>query len=259
MRQHVMILMVASAMAAMAVPAAGQFVAPGMTLPVVANLPGLNNTFWVSDVTVLNLGDEQTTVLLQLFPELVGGEPTFELEEPTVTEQIPARSELLLSNVMQRFGLFNKKGSLMVYSTDGTPLVITSRTYTFGGCGGGSYGQNVIGSVAANQAFLGGLRHDAMYRTNIGIFWLFDETGQFTITVYDADGSQVAQGSLVFEQAGLQQISLSNLGIDQLTEGWATIQCSDSELVWYAYGSKVDQATGDAVYQAALSQQGDLP
>jgi hypothetical protein len=240
-----------------AVPAAGQFVAPGMTIPVVANLPGLNNTFWMTDVTVLNLGDSSTDVLLQLFPEIVGGEAAFEPMTDTLT--VPARSEVLLSNVLQRFGLFNTKGSLMVYSSDGSPLVITSRTYTFGGCGGGSYGQNVIGSVAANEAFLGGVRHDAVYRTNIGVFWLFDEPGQLTVTVLDPDGSQVAEGSIAFDQAGLQQLSLSDLGVDQLNQGWVQIRCSNPDLVWYAYGSKVDQATGDAVYQAALSKQGDLP
>ncbi len=244
-----------------ALPAAGQFVGPGMTIPVVANLPGLNNTFWMTDVTVLNLGDSSTDVLLQLFPEIVGGEGSFEPMTSTI-EEIPPGGEVVLSNVVQTtFGQFNTKGSLLVYSFGTSELIVTSRTYTFGGCGGGSYGQNVIGTVAANEAFLGGMRHDAMFRTNIGVFWPIDTADpvSFTITVFTPDGSRLASGSLSFNEPGLQQISLSNLGIDSLAEGWVRIQCSDPELVWYAYGSRVDQATGDAVYQSALSRQRDLP
>jgi hypothetical protein len=36
-------------------------------------------------------------------------------------------------------------------------------------------------------------------------------------------------------------------------------RCSDPTLAWYAYASRVDQVTGDAVYRAARGRQSDLP
>ena len=55
---------------ASAIPAGAQFVAPGGSIPVVASLPGANDTFWRSDVHILNLNPSATSVVLVLFPEI---------------------------------------------------------------------------------------------------------------------------------------------------------------------------------------------
>ena len=52
----------------LASPAAAQFVAPGGAIPAVANIPGENNTFWRSDVSILNVSSAATSVQLFLFP-----------------------------------------------------------------------------------------------------------------------------------------------------------------------------------------------
>jgi len=36
-------------------------------------------------------------------------------------------------------------------------------------------------------------------------------------------------------------------------------RCSDPTLTWYAYASRVEQITVDAVYRAARGRQSDLP
>ena len=46
----------------LAQPAAAQFLSPGGTIPVVANLPGVAGTYWRSDVTIANVSDTDTTV-----------------------------------------------------------------------------------------------------------------------------------------------------------------------------------------------------
>jgi len=234
--------------------AGAQFVAPGGIIPVVANLPGANETFWRSDVSILNVGAGSTGVVLQLFPEIVDGVPAF---EPMTSDelQIEANGQLTLTNIVQsQFQLVNVKGALSVYSTDAEPLVIASRTFTDGESGG-TFGQDVTSVLVKAQAWAAGLRHDGFYRTNLGIFWPWDlgegEVVTFTVTVFDADGIEAGSGTVSFEQAGLQQVSLSTFGVDLLTDGYVTVTCSDYQSPWYAYASRVDQITGDAVFRVA--------
>jgi len=245
-----------------AVPAGAQFVAPGAVIPVVANLPGVNDTFWRSDVSILNVTEESTQVVLQLFPEIRGGVPTF---NPMISDaySIPPNGQLTLTNVVQsQFELTNVKGALWVSSLDGTDLVITSRTFTVD-ISGGSYGQDVTSVLVAGTAWAGGLRHDGFYRTNLGIFWPWDlEPGQsarFDVSIHDQSGAQVGSGALTFTQAGLQQVSFDAFGVQTLIDGYAVITCSDPTAVWHAYASRVDQITGDAVYRPARGYQSALP
>lgn len=243
-----------------AAPAAAQFVAPGGTLPVVANLPGLNGTLWRSDVSVLNVGDADTQVMFQLFPEIVGGQPAF--DGVTVGPiLLRAGEQLTRTNVLQSmFQLVNTKGALRVWSTDGAPLVIASRTYN--NPGSGTFGQDVSSVLVASRAWAAGLEHDSLYRTNLGIFWQFDEPIAFDIAVYRADGTEVGSGTVSFPGAGLIQVPLSSLGVDPgvqpLLDGFVLVTCPDSLALWYGYVSIVDQVSGDAVLRPLRGFQSDL-
>ncbi len=255
MTRRTMLALVVTVLAAG--PAAAQFLAPGGTVPVVANLPGNAGTFWRSDVTITNVSDTDTTVVLELYPEIAGGEPTFEKPDP-VRVEIGAGEQASLSNVVQtRFGLQGVKGALQIYSENGAPLVITSRTWTPGA--GGSYGQGVSGVYVANRAWLGGLVQDGFYRTNIGIFWPWDQHATFTVRIHAADGTVVKETSVGFDRAGLRQLGLDTaLGVPSLPAGWVEIESSEPSLGFYAYASRVDQATGDAAYQPAVGRFSDV-
>jgi len=242
--------------------ASAQFVAPGGSIPVVANTPGVNGTFWRSDVSVLNLNDWNTSIVLVLLPEIRDGSQVF---EPRVSDtiQLPANSQRTLANVLQsEFGLVNKKGALSVLSLDGSPLVMSSRVYTFDG-GGGSFGQDVHAILVANQAWAPGLREDSLFRTNVGVFLPVDPLPGapvvFTVTVHEADGDVAGEGTMTFNQAGVQQRNVQAFGVDNMLEGYVVFRCNDPSAAWYAYASVVDQTTGDAVYRAARGRQGDLP
>ncbi len=251
------IVLLASMAILAAVPLSAQFLAPGATIPAVANLPGKMGTYWRSDVTVTNVSSQDTTVILELFPEIRDGAATFERPDP-VQFDLAANQQLVLSNVVQtRFGLQNVKGALRVYSTDGVPLVISSKTWTPGN--GGSYGQGVYGLLVANTAWVGDLVQNGLYRTNIGIFWQWDQPVTFTIRFHAADGTLIQENQVTFEEAGLKQFSLDpTLGISSLPSGWAEIICSDDALGFYAFSSRIDQTTGDAVYQAAVGRFVDV-
>ena len=258
--RHVVLMLV---VILMWVPEAlAQFVGPGGTIPAVANLPGRNGTLWRSDVNVLNPNLTDTSVVLLLLPEISHGEPAF---EPLVTDpiQIPAGTQLTLSNVLQtQFDLTNTKGGLTVFSLDGAPVVISSRTYTVAP-EGGSFGQEVAGQLVSSRGWVSGVRHDSLFRTNVGVYLPVDPEPEsaavFAVTVFSADGTEVASGSILFETAGLQQRSLDAFGVDGLLDGYAEITCSDPSFAWYGYASIVDQLTGDPVYRAVIGRQSDLP
>jgi hypothetical protein len=242
--------------------AAAQFVAPGGSVPVVANTPGVNGTFWRSDVSVLNINDWDTEIVLVLLPEIRDGSQVF---PPQVTDPIlvPASSQLTMANVLQsEFGLVNKKGALSVFSLDGSPLVMSSRVYTFA-TGGGSFGQDIHAILVANEAWAPDIREDSLFRTNVGVFLPVDPLPGtpvvFTVTVYQADGDVAGEGTMMFLQAGVQQRSVQAFGVDNLLEGYVIFRCNDPSATWYGYASRVDQVTGDAVYRAARGRQGDIP
>lgn len=244
-------------------PAAAQFVAPGGTIPVVANIPGENNSFWRSDVSILNLNSSPTSVVLLLLPEISNDGPAFEGQ---ITDPIPVagNGQLTLANVVTGvFGLRNVKGGLSIFSTDGAPLVLASRTYT-NAPAGGSYGLNVNGVLVGDTAWIANVEHDGFYRTNIGVFTPIDPPeGQslvFTVAVFDGQGTEVASRPLIFDEAGLKQKELGFFGVeDALLDGWVQIRCSDPTAIWYAYATVIDEVTNDSVYRAAQTYQSSIP
>jgi hypothetical protein len=243
-----------------AAPAAAQFVAPGGTIPAVANLPGVGGTFWRSDVSVLNINDRDITIVMYLLPEIRDGGATFEPMESDLI-QVPANSQVTFANVVQSvFGLINRKGALSVLTLDGSPITLSSRTYTFDD-EGGSYGQDIHALLVSQVAWAPGVREDAFFRTNVGIFLPMEPAPGtvFTVTIFDDEGNEQGSGSLFFPEAGIQQRNVEAFGVGTMVDGYAVFSCSDPTLVWYGYASRVDQTTGDAVYRAARGRQSDLP
>ena len=242
-----------------AAPAAAQFVAPGGAIPAVANIRGDNDTFWRSDVSILNVSSAATSVQLFLFPELKNSGPAF---EPQVSDPIPipGNGQLTLANVVTGvFGLRNVKGGIQIVS-DGASVVLASRTYT-NGSEGGSYGLNVYGAlIVSDTAWVANVEHDSSFRTNIGVFVPAGAAPgnpvTFTVTVNDDEGAEVASGSILFDQVGLIQKSLEFFGVeDNLRDGSVTIVTSDPTAIWYAYATVIDNVTGDSVYRPAIGRQ----
>jgi hypothetical protein len=227
-----------------AVAAEAQFVAPGGAIPAVANLPGENDTFWRSDVTILNLNSSDIQVSEAI--------------------DIAGNGQITVTNVMSSlFSQSNKKGALYVYSLDASPIVLSSRTYT-PAPQGGTFGLDVSGVLVAETAWVAGIRDDASFRTSVGIFVPAGPSqGQevaFTVTVYDDAGAQVAAAPLSFEQAGMKQVDMDYLGLeDPLPGGWVEFRCHDPFALWYAYATVTDNGSGDGVFHPALTRQSSIP
>jgi hypothetical protein len=243
-------------------------VAPGGAIPVVANAPGEFGTIWRSDVSIRNVAAEATTVRLLLLPELRNNGPAF---EPQLSDEIsiPGNGQVTLENVVTGvFNLRNTKGGLSVFSNDGRPLVLASRTST-GAPQGGSFGLNVYGvlvvgneTTESNEGWIAGVQHSetGFYRTNVGVFVPVDppegNSFVFTVTTTDSDGLEVAQGSISFNQAGLIQKSLTDFGVSEtLLDGSISIRCDDPDALWYGYATVIDNVSQDSVYRPAIGRQ----
>ncbi len=231
--------------------AGAQYAGPGGAVPIVANSPGLQGTLWRSDVSITNLEPSPTSVVLMLFPELVDDVPAF---TPVMSDPIavPGAGQVTFANVLQSvFGLTDVKGALQVITTDGAPVLVSSRAFNVPE-GGGTFGQDAQAILVADRASAGGLEHDSFYRTNIGIFLPVDPGSQqavFEVTVRAADGSVAGAGYITFTEPGVVQKSLSAFGVGLLVDGWVSVTCTDPGLTWYGYASRVDQTTGDAVFR----------
>lgn len=241
-----------------------QFAAPGGTIPTAAgSIHGENGTLWRSDVSILNLSSSETSVVLVLFPEITSDGPAFDIQQ---SDSIPiaGNAQLTIPSVMTSlFGVREEKGSIAIFSTNGAPLVVASRTST-PAPDGGSYGLNVYGVLVADTAWIANVEHDAFFRTNVGVFLPSNpDTGQslvFTVTIFDQQGAEVASRPLIFDQAGLKQKNLDFFGVDEaLLDGWVQIRCDDPTAIWYGYATVIDEATGDAVYRAAITHQSSIP
>ena len=253
------LIILAMAFLAMTAPAAAQFVAPGGAIPAVANIAGENDTFWRSDVSILNVSPAETSVMLYLYPELKHSTPTFDFQTAGPFS-IPAGGQLTFRDVVTSvFELRNVKGGLQIFS-DGAPLVFASRTYT-NVPEGGSYGLNVYGSlIVSDKAWVANVEHDGLFRTNVGVFVPAGASPGnpviFTVTIKDDQGTEVASGSFTFDQAGLKQQSLDFFGVeDPLLDGSVTFVSSDPGAIWYAYATVIDNVTGDSVYRPAIGRQ----
>jgi hypothetical protein len=245
-------------------PSTAQFVAPGGTIPAVSgSVNGENGTVWRSDVSVLNVTSAATSVVFVLFPEIRNNGPVFDVQQSDPIT-IEGNGQLTIKSVLTTlFDERGKNGALSIFSTDGTPLVLASRTFT-PGPSGGSFGLNVYGVLVAETAWIASVEHDGFFRTNVGVFTPIDPAvGQslvFAVSVFDATGVEVGSGSMTFDEAGLQQKNLDFFGVDDaLLDGWVEIRCNDPTAIWYAYATVIDNVTGDSVYRAAITQQSSIP
>jgi hypothetical protein len=210
---------------------------------------------------VVNLAATGTSITLLLQPEIRNGAPVF---EPVIIDSvnIAAGAQLTMRNIVETvFGLSNTKGALSIFSNDGAPLVMSARIYTYGD-DGGSFGQNVEGLLVANDAWTPGITHDDFYRTNIGIYLPFDPLPgapvRFAIRVYNNGGTEVGSGAFIFNDAGVQQLSLSAFGVSTLLDGYVEFDSLDPTVNFFAYASRVDEISGDAVFRPARGRLSDL-
>jgi PKD repeat protein len=209
-----------------------------LTLPVVGRAPGANGTFWRSDVILHNPASGSLSLTLRY-----GGAPKY------ITLQ--AGQTMVMADVLSQFGHSSGSGKFDVTWSGSSGPVVTSRTYT-SVAGGGTFGQS-IDPVASfgRQQFVPGLRHDASYRTNIGFVNRGGESEMFAVMVLSNSGAEVGRTFVTLAPGAQVQYALTALFPAISSIGSFTLMIEgDGNAQLFAYGSMVDNKSGDPVFFA---------
>lgn len=216
-------------------------------IPAAASNPGLNQTYWRLDLSVLNpYSWRSITVRIKFLREKTDNTAASYKEFV-----INPGGQLFLADVVNtQFGVTGK-GALVLYTPDGAYFAPNARSYTTSPTG--TYGHAVIGQswtvYGAATAFTAGIRVDSDYRTNIGAVNASDYPISILAEVLDANGS--VRGSYTFnllpwstEQVGISSFA-SNFGAGSIR--W-TSHSTAPYFEWVAYATPVDNTSGDAIY-----------
>jgi PKD repeat protein len=219
-----------------------------LVVPVVGRAAGANGTFWRSDVTLYNPRSTSMTVAVRYLP---AGSDNRGAAVRNVT--IGGNRTTVLPGVLSWAGLSAGSGALDVQWSGGNGPVVTSRTYTTT-TEGGTFGQS-IDPIAGygNDVYVPGLRSDFSYRSNVGFVNGNDTTIGVTAQILASNGDVVAQGFVALPPRSQNQMSLTSLfpGINPQLVGSFTLKAhTDGAPVLFAYGSIVDNGSGDPVFFA---------
>jgi len=219
-----------------------------IVIPAVGRLPGANGTYWRSDVTLFNPnGFIPQTITLRY---RAAGADNRNAASRQFT--VLGGRTMVLADILSTFGLSSGSGALEVTWSGGGAPVVTSRTYTTV-AGGGTYGQS-IDPIAAfgRDAFVPGLRSDFAFRTNVGFVNDGDVTTGVTVSLLASNGQTLATAFVQLPPKSQAQSSVGALfpNIDAGSLGYFTLQAHDDSGQLFAYGSIVDNGSGDPVFFA---------
>lgn len=209
-----------------------------LTIPVVGRAPGANGTFWRSDVTLYNPNGNQIALSLRY-------------NGTTRTLVLGGGDTEVLADILSQFGQTSGSGTLTVSWSASTGPVVTSRTYTTVETGG-TYGQSIDPVAAfASRAWVPGLRNDGSYRTNVGFVNGGTETETVTVTLLSSFGTELGRTTLTLNAGQLMQTSAAALFPNaNLAAGFTLAVEGDANAKVFAYGSMVDNGSGDPVFFA---------
>lgn len=231
--------------------------APQLLIPVAGSTPGANGTFFRSDITIGNFANHDQSVRLQWLPQ--GASSTF-----STTIDLRALSGLRSSDfVREKLGQLGL-GAILVTGITSTgdldstaALYVTSRIWSPQPGSGGTTSQSlpaiptsVINTPDAAVFSLGA--QEGNYRANIGFVNLDPKNEQTLTMVFMFSPIPVAFPVRV-PPMSMQQVGLGSgsfFGFEILIQN--STPASTRSNLWVAYGSTVDNITGDAWSELAV-------
>ncbi len=224
-------------------------------IPAVAHVSGAAGTNWRSDVEIYNLGPGQAFIDVAV------------LEKDQPNPSPTTRAFVISPGMSYRYRdtlyrMFGESGSaaLRIDAADDA-LVVTSRT--FNETDSGTYGQ-FIGALAESRAIHTGEQgrivqlsqhgsSDAGYRTNVGFLNCSDREISVAVDLFRGSGDQLGTRLYTLGPAMFKQIDriFTTVTGDDVEDGFAVVSTSTAGGAFFAYGSVVDNRTGDPVYLPA--------
>ena len=241
----------------LAVPLSAQLIAPRgatpeLVIPAAGAVQGANGTFFRSDVTLINYRTSSQLVRLHWLPENSAGS-----DVPPTDITIPASSGLVsedfVTNTLHRSGL----GAILVtaINPDGTfdtngRLFATARIWTPEAGNPAGTNSQTFPTISTediprtDRLAIIGQRRDDRYRLNVGLVNLGTAREQtFIVTV--SSGQEQTATTVVVPPYSLRQVALPGTASSTIQ---ITVQnvTAGTQLPFLAYGSSVDNVTGDA-------------
>jgi hypothetical protein len=221
-------------------------------VPVVVHDDGVGDSVWRSDVALLNRSSRRNEVRIRYYGSWIVSEDNVELA--------PGESRVI-SDVVGSLGR-DGSGTLQVFSSEA--LTVTSRA--FNRSSHGTFGQTMDsvtatgGLEAGESAVLMQLREDHAGRTNIGIHNQWPRFSRVDVELFSDDGSLVHGDTWIVPPLHTLQINRPFRtfgGSADIDSGYAVITVRSGQEI-YAYGSVIDNATGDPTTIAMKTGDGSL-
>ena len=227
--------------------------APQILVPAAGSVPGSNGTFFRSDIAIFNYRNVDQNVLIQWLPQGTSG-----VNGASNLIIISAFSGVIsqdfVANVLHQSGL----GAIVITAVNGSgqmdanaALFVTSRIWTPEpnkpeGTNSQSFPAIDTSKINSSNVAILGQRISDQYRANVGIVNLSTATQTFEVLQNSDDPTfaPVLQTVVVAPQS-MQQISLLNTRAAALQIRVRAVTVVDPRL-WVAYGSSVDNVTGDS-------------
>jgi len=229
-----------------------------MTVPAAASVHGALGTDWRTDLSIFNPGSSAIDVTLDYYKADGALSSSFTLQPSTF---------LSLPDVIgTTFNAPNTFGALTAICLNDDQPLIFSRTYNQ--TDQATYGQGIRGSpyeatfYQGETAYLTGLKNTTAFRSNVGFFNLQDIPIEVQLVLYDEAGVELA--SISYPLAALSHLQVNSIFSSLSLSGdhdaaWARVWTDTLWGRFAAYGSIVDNRTGDPVYLEAKALGGYLP
>jgi hypothetical protein len=220
-------------------------------LPGVARITGLNGTFFSSDVSFANIGDDPATVEVSFLEH-----DRDNRSAPTAFLSLSPHQTLQMDDALWTlFGRSETYGGLAVESEDSSQIVVAERIYTYSGAG--TVGQQV--DAIHEEGFFErgsilGLRQDADFRSNIGLFNPQPVEAWMGLTLRRSDGTKIAETAVLVPPRGYVQKNLAVFFPDvELEEGKVlTLTVDAGNLDVFAFAAVIDNLSQDPTFSPGL-------
>lgn len=237
---------------AIAVPGGRPEPVAEVVIPIVARTAGQAGTSWVSDLRVLNGGDDPVTLALQYRPQQGTGGSPVSTEASLGPGTVLAVDDLLA----EAFAVSAGSGSLrLAVVGPPVPLLATSRTYNQ--TDSGTYGQFVGGVTGGlvGTAYLPHLDSSDDFRTNVGFCEVSGGSVVVRYVLRGASGATLGSGTVSLGPYEVRQVNdvFEAVGAAPATNAWLEVARINGGGTYAAYASVVDNHSGDAIFIPAAS------
>ena len=215
-------------------------------LPVAAHTRGLHQTFWRTDVSIVNVYDWRSIRVYMKF--LKTNQDNSGAQEYSYF--LAAGASMLLEDVVSYVFGATGNGAIEFYTKDRAYFIVSARTYTGEA---ETYGLTQLGQEyfghSGGMTIVSGVRETARFRASVGAVNVSDRPISLTALVYDTNGNSKGIRIFHLDPNSHTQVFLKDFA-GQFDSGYVVWKCltSGTGISWTGYATVTDNETGDGVF-----------